>query len=64
MIETWLRLKIGDTITAENADPYKHGRWLDVMDDFFECSVCEGAVTTKYEGRYNYCPYCGAMMDD
>lgn len=56
---------ITDNIPAADVQPVKHGRWIkptrvpgSMLD---ECSVCGfncGAYT------FNYCPYCGAKMDE
>lgn len=40
--------------------PVKHGRWTKLGDDM-ECSCCWGIVEIL---NYNYCPYCGAKMDE
>ena len=57
-------------------DPVKRGRWLAVklLDDeadFGEvdgaqCSECGGAYDSGYWAKtyFEYCPYCGAKMDD
>ena len=40
----------------------RHGRWL--YDEYgWVCSVCEFPISVRY-GQYNYCPNCGAKMDD
>ena len=43
-------------------DPVKHGKWIpvDEKNDAFDCSECDAMVLR----RYNYCPNCGARMDD
>ena len=49
-------------------EPMRHGHWINHFDDLFpedssvECSVCH-----EYEGimaNDNYCPNCGAKMDE
>ena len=47
-------------IPSVDAVPVKHGRWID-MDDHVLCSLC-GA--THYGADKNYCPNCGARMDE
>lgn len=58
---------IEDAPTVD-AEPVKHGHWINHFDDLFpedssvECSVCH-----EYEGimaNDNYCPNCGAKMDE
>lgn len=41
------------------AAPVKHGRWLNNTNGTFTCSVCG-----KRASRGNYCPNCGAKMDE
>lgn len=50
----------------EDAEPIKHGRWI---EDFveYECSVCGGRIsdsTLADNSKPNYCPNCGASMDE
>ena len=52
-----------DTIEAE---PVKHGRWVEVHrtpfgSSTYRCSVCEGYM--PFYNGYKYCPNCGAKMD-
>lgn len=56
------------TPTADVAE-VKHGKWIYKVDDLFpaestqECSICheEESCTLCNE---NYCPNCGAIMDE
>lgn len=50
----------------------KHGHWV-VTENTYQCQFCQYWDTRKKEqvnGRYvfsklpNYCPYCGAEMDE
>lgn len=48
--------------------PVVHGHW--VRSDFFsdiqtveECSLC-GELISRFSKRLNYCPNCGAKMDE
>lgn len=63
---------IGHTPTAD-AEPTKHGRWIvcddlyktidgRVFDGYRECSVC--GEMYPYFPEHNYCPNCGAIMDE
>lgn len=53
-------------------DPVKHGRWMKVSDNEYdsawECSVCKQEwmfeAHPKEDCGCNYCPNCGAMMDE
>lgn len=53
-------------ITAPTADVQKvrHGTWIvsGMFDDFLKCSIC-GFETTMFNA-FNYCPMCGAKMDE
>ena len=55
------------TAQAVDAEPVKHGRWMDNMDEngmlcnaWRKCSFCGGLNFSK---RPPYCPNCGAKMD-
>lgn len=50
-----LDLKLPPTIDAE---PVRHGKWV-IEDGHVCCSEC-GEISKEY----NYCPYCGARMDE
>lgn len=46
-----------------------HGHWFDPEDDdgrtAWHCSVCDYVVKTiGFYPNYNYCPCCGARMDE
>lgn len=54
------------------AQPVRHGRWIledeDYVDDTYICSACgyEFIITAGdlESNELNYCPRCGAKMDD
>lgn len=65
-------LELADKIPIVEAEPIRHGRWLEKTKHFSldskneevfwwvdYCSECE--YTTNH--RHNYCPNCGAKMD-
>lgn len=62
-------IEILDDIPATDVAPVVHGRWIYHLDDLFpndstqECSYChaEESLTLYNE---NYCPNCGAKMDE
>ena len=67
-------VKVSDLITID-AEPVRHGRWIKEIDyeeivdiEFLKCtcSICGWVTRTdKTIGiKYNYCPYCGAKMDE
>ena len=56
---------------AQTIDPVRHGRWITepYMDNFITCRCSEcmtaSAVTSEdNKSRFNYCPNCGAKMDE
>ena len=42
-------------------DKQKHGRWKGAGMGDYMCSLCATVVSGN---RYNYCPNCGARMDE
>lgn len=58
------------------AEPIRHGHWVEYeRPHYFKCSLCKVTVPYKhgrkpYNGEirnnryYNFCPNCGAMMDE
>lgn len=54
----WAEYLLENTTTADVA-PVRHGRWDCDMGGVW-CSVC-GEYS---EGEWDYCPYCGAKMDE
>lgn len=45
-------------------DPVRHGHWIFrciVGEDPYECSVCGNSVDVL---GFDYCPNCGAIMDE
>lgn len=47
-------------IEALNAEPIRHGRWIDTGSGQ-ECSVCH-EIQYGYNNYRYYCPFCGAKM--
>ena len=51
-------------IPSADVAPVRHGRWAETVTDgflFVSCSAC-GFKTGRID--YNYCPNCGAKMDE
>ncbi len=69
--EEWIAEAIMTAPTIE-AEPVRRGKWLITpytdYDDTYECSVCgHGWVFvegTPKENDANYCPNCGALMEE
>ena len=57
---------------ALDAEPVRHGYWIPINPDvygadLFSCSVCgiySGDGHYRKEFDYEYCPNCGAKMDE
>ena len=71
----WVRYRAIEQVVKEQpsveAEPVRHGKWLTDNDAFkrmyLVCSLCKRATQTPwYVGGflYDYCPNCGAKMDE
>ena len=50
-------------VPAADVAPVVHGRWVNGC----QCSVCgdkHGPYNSRHRPYYNYCPNCGAKMDE
>ena len=45
-------------------DAVRHGRWLTSPTGWLYCSECEGEPPCEINVRTDYCPNCGAKMDE
>ena len=65
---------LADCIASEIADipaadvaPVVHGRWIEkekyTFGIMYDCSLCENRILDNGNPR-NYCPNCGAKMDE
>ena len=54
-----------DAAPTVDAAPVKHGRWNRIDNDTFHCCEC-GCTFGLFQGKdhMNYCPGCGAKMDE
>lgn len=61
-----------DDAPTIDAEPVRHGRWIEAHDNDgldYECSnqKCKCRISyngAKVSGDFNYCPNCGAKMDE
>lgn len=56
---------IADEPTIE-AEPVKHGHWIEITQHHTQCSCCEVTcliAVYPISAHANYCPNCGAKMD-
>ena len=70
LIKALSTLLTNDPLKRIEAEPVKHAHWVaceDEYEDEYKCSACGGiqffAITPQDEG-WEYCPYCGAKMDE
>ena len=53
---------------AADVAPVTHGRWISKNDHGYEwtfvCSNCDYVDGYPFNDRHNYCPNCGAKMDE
>ena len=55
------------SLKTVDAEPVRHGRWVNHISengatDGTYCDICDYEVDR--DARYNYCPNCGAKMDE
>ena len=72
----WIRYKVfEECIEAAPTIESKHGRWITVSDGYgngvatasiCECSLCKDTIWVykNDKRKWNYCPNCGAKMDE
>lgn len=57
-----------ERILAADVAPVRHGRWIDNgacgYKWAFSCSKCGYIDGYPFNNRHNYCPNCGAKMDE
>lgn len=53
-------------IPAADVQEVKHGKWVVIgtFDDFLKCSICGYYSPMFTANAFNYCPICGAKMDE
>lgn len=64
--DEFVRIVYMDDIDAQPAietEPIKHGKWEHRIDHCV-CSVCKDECWSLDADTYNYCPSCGAKMDE
>lgn len=49
-----------------SVEPIKHGKWISDISGGYEniCSICQHEFIDKCDNDSNYCPNCGARMDE
>ena len=71
LIDEWLADCIDDVIDEQptvDAEPVKHGRWIEDSEGWWHCSVCGRGIPPKLKQDLNefnkWCGRCGAIMDE
>ena len=66
-----LQVAIDEIIDAPSVEGRKHGRWEPFTninrENTYRCSVCQNEAPHDLYGYFevtNYCPHCGAKMDE
>ena len=56
-------IKVLESLPAADVAQVRHGRWIASHDEFCACSICKYPVYVGWN-QTNYCPNCGAKMDE
>lgn len=64
--------KIAEAVVRKivNAEPMRHGTWINISisangnESSAECDLCGARVHNNFSSVINYCPNCGAKMDE
>ena len=69
LVDGWLADRIIEEIEDAPTIEPKHGRWINIKvsttgESSAECSECGAIVHTTFTSTVNYCPNCGARMDE
>ena len=50
-----------------DVEPVRHGRWIEqekyTFGTMYDCSICDNRILDNGHS-WNYCPNCGAKMDE
>ena len=62
-------IDVVNSMDEQEGEPIKHGRWINVKisisgNSSAECSLCGAVVHNNFSNVINYCPNCGARMDE
>ena len=56
-----------EIIPAADVVPVRHGRWVEqekyTFGTMYDCSICDNRILDNGHS-WNYCPKCGAKMDE
>ena len=64
-------ISIVENAPEVDAEPVRRGMWIDnnagnhdPRDRWVKCSLCGYSTTDRFSKEYNYCPNCGAKMEE
>lgn len=59
-IQKWI-----DDAPTIDAEPVRRGRWIREPNCWYKCSACSAHYPSIAANmNYNYCPSCGALMEE
>lgn len=60
-VETQSAINEFERLSSADAQPVRHGHWIYTPTNLlgYVCSECGNGMC-----RFNYCPHCGALMDE
>ena len=60
-------LAIAEHLIGNDVAPVRHGRWIEqekyTFGTMYDCSICDNRILDNGHS-WNYCPNCGAKMDE
>ena len=62
-LKTTLQPAFVDVLLNADLVEVRHGRWIHKDPSGTSCSKC-GSLFPMFMGLYDYCPNCGASMDE
>ena len=61
---------IAEAVVSKLNKSERHGRWINISisangdESSAECDLCGAIIHNNFSSRINYCPNCGAKMDE
>ena len=66
-IRIWV-VDVAEVEKLPTAEPVKHGRWEYIEDKYIDVCKCSECGTVEYFNKgwkkFNFCPNCGARMEE
>jgi len=60
-------------VSEYDLNPVAHGKWISILDNFIQCSKCHVTIMRDWYTYYgetirisiiDFCPHCGAKMEE